>query len=660
MERIKINEKALLLFVVFILSFLGCNEISSKNYEDNIAKRKKKEQDFIKVNNELSSKDIGYINIGGVLGERLQANLENWELEAYYANPAMVEMFFDRDRSTPSNSLTQQSKLNPWSGEFVGKYLCASISSYQILNDPRQKELIDEVVAKLLESQGENGYLGPFDKEYRLTGPNTWDFWGHYWTIRALLMYAEEFNSEIALKAARKAADMIIDKFLNNDIHWINDGLFGLVNYAIIDAFAQLYIKTGDQSYLDMAHWIENEWDLPEVNLRYISRTLAGEEMHEFCHPANRWESLHDFLGIHKMYLITGEHKYRDAFVKLWKGIQRSDIHNTGGFTTGEAAIGNPYAPGVIETCCTVAWIDISTEMIKLTGNSTVADELELSTFNGLLGAQHPSGRWWTYNTPMDGVKKSSVHSVFFQAKPGSPELNCCSVNGPRGLSLLSRWAFLKSKEGVVVNFYGQSQFEIQTPNKQNLKISQTTNYPSSGKILIDLKMDRPESFSVHLRIPSWSLNTIVKVNGEPVESITEGTYLDLSRTWKNRDQIELNLDMSPHYWLGDRDLAGKTSIYSGPILLAYDPVYNEIPPNQIPEFSAKNLKLTNTEDKNRTFKPVILFSIIAENGREIQLVDFATAGAYGNKYVTWLPITGVDKKMNNPLLPIWANRPSD
>jgi len=41
-----------------------------------------------------------------------------------------------------------------------------------------------------------------------------------------------------------------------------------------------------------------------------------------------------------------------------------------------------------------------------------------------------------------------------------------------------------------------KAQFEIQTPNKQNLKISQPTNYPSSGKILIDLKWIDQSLFS--------------------------------------------------------------------------------------------------------------------------------------------------------------------
>jgi len=61
-----------------------------------IAKRKKKEQGILLVNNELSFKDIGYINNwkGGTWWSVFSQIWKTWELEAYYANPAMVEMFF--------------------------------------------------------------------------------------------------------------------------------------------------------------------------------------------------------------------------------------------------------------------------------------------------------------------------------------------------------------------------------------------------------------------------------------------------------------------------------------------------------------------------------------------------------------------------------------
>ena len=133
----------------------------------------------------------------------------------------------------------------------------------------------------------------------------------------------------------------------------------------------------------------------------------------------------------------------------------RATATTTAASPRGEQATGNPYDRGAIETCCTVAWMAMSVEMLRLTGNSLVADELELSTLNSGLGMMSPSGRWVTYNTPMDGERQASAHTIVFQARAGTPELNCCSVNGPRALGLLCEWAVMRRADGLVLNYYG-------------------------------------------------------------------------------------------------------------------------------------------------------------------------------------------------------------
>ncbi len=585
------------------------------------------------------------IKLDGFVNSRLKANLENWELRAPASNPALVQMFYDRERE-PGR------KLLPWSGEFAGKYLCSSILSYRLLRDPRQKGNIDRIVKDLIASQGPDGYLGVFDKANRLTGKN-WDIWNHYWAIRALLLYHEETGSQEALRAATRAADLILETFLNQGRHMTNDGSFGQMNYAVIHAFTQLYRGTSNPRYLEMARWIVKEWDLEGAG-QYMKMALAGKEMFEF--PGNRWESLHDFLGMYDMHLLTGEQPFRQAFTHIWYSILKGDRHNTGGFTSGEKTTGNPYDTGAIETCCTVAWIDMSIAMLKLTGDPLVADEIELATLNGNLGGQSPSGSWWTYNTPMDGVKEASAHSINFQCRPGSPELNCCSVNGPRGLGLIWEWALLNGAEGLTLNYYGPGRFKARTPGGQALEIVQQTRYPEDGNIALRLALPRPEKFALRLRIPYWSPKTRIALNGTALPAV-KGSYFKLDREWKSGDAIDLRLDMSLHYWAGERQMGGLASIYRGPLLLAFDPVFNSMDPQEVPEIDARQIEY-GYETPVRPIQPWLLLKLKAANGTEVRLCDFTSAGAYGNHYRTWLPVRHLDPLPFDRTRPVWSNRP--
>ena len=52
---------------------------------------------------------------------------------------------------------------------------------------------------------------------------------------------------------------------------------------------------------------------------------------------------------------------------------------------------------------------------------------------------------------------------------------------------------------------------------------------------------------------------------------VKPGEYLVLDRTWKRGDTVDIQFDFVLRFWRGEREYEGKTSIYRGPLLLAYD-----------------------------------------------------------------------------------------
>lgn len=607
------------------------------------------------------------MRFGGPVADRLRANVEQWLLSAPRANPAMLEMFRLREREP-------RVPLVPWYGEFPGKYLTSAALAWRIGGDPRLRAVADGVVDELAAAQATDGYLGPHPVAERLTGftrgeqgeslpwwrkrRKLWDVWGHYHVILGLLLWHEATGSAKALVVATAAADAVVRKFLARGAGILEAGESDK-NTAVIHALCLLFEKTGTPAYLELAKQIEAAWDSPDAG-GYLSAGLANVPFHETRMP--RWESLHAIQGIFELHRITGDARYARAFESLWWSMVRYDRHNTGGFSSGEQARGNPYDPRPIETCCTVAYMAVTTDMLRLTGDPFAADELELSFYNGILGAQHPSGRWWTYNTPMDGVKKASAHDIVFQAIAGSPELNCCSVNGPRGLGMLAEWPLMRSADaGLALNYYGPCTFTCALASGRRLEIRQRTRYPVAATVAIRLGLEAPERFALDLRIPGWSVRSRASLNGAPLHDVQPGRYLRLDRVWRDGDTIRLRFDLSLHVWVGDRECAGKVSLYRGPILLAWDQRFNDGNPEAIPAVDAGRIGCTVApvvRGGPTRPEPWVLVSVEGSGGSTLCLCDFATAGATGTRYATWLPGSGFSASGFERRRPEWFGRP--
>jgi DUF1680 family protein len=497
----------------------------------------------------------------GVVGEYLDAVTRNWLLKMPDNNPAVLEMMQDRDK-------VPHRELLPWSGEFAGKYLTGAVQVLRLTHDPSLKSYLVRFVSKLVRLQASDGYLGPFPTDNRLEGKGgTWDVWGHYHLMLGLLLWHEETGDKAALHCAVRIGDLLTRKFLHPGRRVVDTGSAEM-NMAAIHSLGLLYQKTHTPSYLELAKQILEEFQDKNAG-DYLRSALAGKEFYQT--PKPRWESLHPIQGLAQLYWIAGDDECRKAYEHLWWSIVKLDRHNNGGFSSGEQAQGDPYHPGAIETCCTVAWIAMSVDMLRLTGNSLVADELELSTLNQVLGYQHRSGATCSYDTPMNGVRRNSTDEIGFQIRPGSEQVNCCSANAPRGLGTISDWALMTDgSDSLTLNWYGPSTL-ISRVHGQAITLRQETDYPRTGMIVLHVSPARAERFALNLRIPHWSAHSTVRVNGTSMPAVNAGSYCTLLRTWKPGDIVQIALDMSPHFWVGERECTGKTSIYRGPLLLVLE-----------------------------------------------------------------------------------------
>ena len=261
-----------------------------------------------------------------------------------------------------------------------------------------------------------------------------------------------------------------------------------------------------------------------------------------------------------------------------------------------------------------------------------------------MLAYHSVSGRWVTYDTPDDGTRLAAHAINSWQSRPGSPELNCCSVNGARGIGMVSDWALMRDEDGLVLNWYGPSEITAPLDGGVTVTLRQTTDYPRGGRVELRVAPSSPASFCLKLRIPRWSAATRVAVNGTPIAGadIRPGTYLTLSRTWRDGDTVAIDLDLAVHCWSGQNARAGLTSLYRGPILLAFDGRHNDVEPDAMPALDARRLDFRPAPSPD-WLPPTLLLELTAASGRSVRLCDFASAGDGGTPYRSWLPVEHVD-----------------
>ena len=216
---------------------------------------------------------------------------------------------------------------------------------------------------------------------------------------------------------------------------------------------------------------------------------------------------------------------------------------------------------------------------------------------------------------------------------------------------MLSDWAAMRGEGGVTINWHGP--LEISLLKDTGFVLKNDSDYPVSGRVKWTVFAAPATEASLRFRIPAWSAHTIAKLNGEPLPGPPPGKYLDLKRRWKNGDTIEFDFDMSLHAVPGDREALGKVSLFRGPLLLAWDQRNNPFDEAGIPHVALDRLTAAKiSPQKNGPLRPWLLVDLPSTDGKNIRLCDYASAGATGTRYRSWLPAANPLPPPPIPMLP--------
>ncbi len=589
------------------------------------------------------------IQLTGHLEGYIQNSIANWN-KGRLPYDEFVNFF--RTHAAPQFAL----------GEMWGKAVRSGSMFYRYTKDPELKTILDNTVQDLLSTQNENGSISctPVDQQ---PGSENGDLWERKYVMLGLEEYYQWVNPDsTVLNALKKHADCIIDQVGHApkkeivDLGWSATNIgyepCHIESSTLLEPFMRLYNWTGEQRYLDFARYIVESGGTKHFDL--IQQAYDNTDPYLMSgHYPKAYEMMSMFEGVVEYYRVTGDERCRQAFMNLFNNIRKREITiignagadqpyhpNVAGEAWGNTAYEqtNPNITRMMETCVGVTWMKFCSQIMRLTGDPAPADEIEKYVYNGLLGAMKPTGDGFSYVNLLNGNKVVNYgwgwHFDDFY-------VTCCNLNGPMGLAYIPYVAVMTSEEGPIVNLYNAGEVNMNT-RTQPLQLTIDTDFPLTGHVVINVNPEKAENFTMKLRIPSWSQNTALSVNGEKVEA-TPGTYAELNRKWNPGDRIEIDFDMTCRVInapLGS-NRAGDNfqAVVRGPIVLARD---ENIDPNfdQPVAIQADENGVVAITPVQPTLPSTKMEFLVPTSEGDIHMVDYASVDGWnGSKICTWLPI---------------------
>lgn len=539
-----------------------------------------------------------------------------------------------------------------WGSEFWGKWVQGAIGMYHNTHDPELRRIIQDAQDRLIACQLPSGYIGDYDNEHQLTG---WDVWGRKYTLLGLLKWYWETGDKRSLTAARKLLDYTISQVGPGKKSIVRCGLYkGMPPSSILEPTMFMYRTTGDKRYLDFAKYIVEEGEttdgpqlikLADVPVCKRHTVKDKSEWWSWKNGQKAYEMMSCYVGMLELYRETKDEALLSSAMKAWEHILKEEINICGSGASYECWYNGVerqtrVAMHTMETCVTFTWMQFCERMLDFARDPKFADEIELTMYNALIASMKGDASQIEQYTPLEGYRHEG------ELQCGLP-INCCNANAPRAFAMIPRVQYrLPEDNHIDVNLYIPSTADIQLASG-NVQLVQETDYPKTGSVAITVNPGKEADLTISLRIPAWSKNCSVKVNGQKVDGVKGGTYCDISRRWKSGDRITIDMEMRTNVVMNNHMQA----LRRGPVVLARDSRFNDgyIDESCSVPFDGNGVELEPVPAPDgmwMAFRARMQRGAYSESEEEKEMTYFCDFASAGNKwdrnerYRVWLPKT--------------------
>jgi DUF1680 family protein len=486
----------------------------------------------------------------------------------------------------------------------VAKWLEGAAYSMALHPDSVLEKRCDEIIEIIGSAQHKDGYLNTYftvkepDKRWtNLEEAHELYCAGHL--IEAAVAYAECTGKTRLLEIMCRMADHIYERFITN-------GTEGYPGHPEIElALVRLYRCTGNEKYKELAlhfinvrgenHYFRREF---EKNMWTVwgndpaQREYSNYEYNQAHKPVREQEqavghavrAVYLYTGMADCAYETGDQSLYEACRRLWKNLTQRRMYITGAIGSayeGEAFTKDYHLPNDTaygETCAAIGLIFFAGKMLKLERRSEYANVMERALYNCVLAGMQLDGRRFFYVNPLESLPgisgEAQTHRHALPQRPKWFSCACCPPNVARLLPSIAEYAWDFDDSTIYSNLFigGQLDLTDQFGGQLTLK----TAYPYDGRL--EYTFSKKMSLTLAVRLPDWSADTQISLNGKTTDYSVKDGYAYISGTFDENDMIMVELDMSVKKIYANSKVSadsGKVAIQRGALVYCAEGVDN-------------------------------------------------------------------------------------
>jgi DUF1680 family protein len=463
-------------------------------------------------------------------------------------------------------------------GHIAGHYLSAVSYMWAATGDPRFKQRADYIVdeLKLVQDAHQDGYAGAImggkealqqlvagtikSSSFDLNG--LWSPWYTLHKTYAGLRDAYRFTGnrkalDVEIKYAEWAGS-ILSKLDDAQTQKMLGTEFGGMNEVLVD----LYADTGDRRWLDLSYHFEyrdvvDPWKRHEDDLNGLHGNATIPKA----------------IGSLVRFLYTGDLNDGFGSAFFWDRVVKHHTFATGGHGKDEYfreadKLSNIVDGRTAESCNVYNMLKLTRELFALRPDEEYAAFQERALFNHVLGSIDPSDGSTCYMVPVgQGVRREYQDMLPNGTRQGS--FTCCVGTGMENHALHGLGLYYSSPQKLWVNVYAPSTVEWAA---EGVKLAMDTGFPEGDTAKMTVTLAAPKTFTVAVRRPLWAGDgfRVTAAGAAVTDPAAPGSYVELKRTWKSGDTIELVMPKALRLERLAND-PKRAAIMWGPLVLAGD-----------------------------------------------------------------------------------------